>query len=356
MSISAPPAVSAAQIVETLPQHRFDEAALFRYLREHLADFSDPATVQQFQGGQSNPTFVISTRDKRFVLRKKPPGQLLPSAHAVEREYRVMRALADTAVPVPYCRLLCEDASIIGTAFYVMDYLDGRVISDPAMPGASSTERCTTYESLAQVLAALHSVDWRAAGLETFGKPGNYALRQTDRWTRQYKAAQTADLLAMNSLMEWLPKHVPDDETTTIAHGDFRLGNTMLHPIEPRVIAILDWELATLGHPLADLAYVCMIWHPGGSPLGTSFDGLDLKSLGIPHEEQFIASYCRHAGRSNIPDWKFWLAFSFFRLASISQGVYARALQGNAADPTAMDFELRARALADTGWQIAQAN
>ncbi|WP_240002475.1 phosphotransferase [Oleisolibacter albus] len=343
--------MTGAILIDVLPQHRFDEAALWSHLTAALPDFRTPATLQQFQGGQSNPTFLITAADgRKLVLRKKPPGTLLPSAHMVEREYRVMRALAGTAAPVPSVRLLCEDASVIGTPFYVMDHVDGRVLTDVALAGMAPAERAAIYDAMNATLAALHGVDWQAAGLGDFGKPDQYVARQVERWSKQYAAARTDEIPAMDRLMAWLPRHVPAGDETTIAHGDFRLGNLMLHPTEPRVVAILDWELATLGHPLSDLAYNCMAYHlPAGIKEFPGLKGLDLPALGIPSEADYVAAYCRRTGRDGIPDWPFFLAFSFFRIASICQGVYARALAGNAADRKARMYGEVARATAEGG-------
>ncbi|MFM2043518.1 MAG: putative aminoglycoside phosphotransferase [Pseudomonadota bacterium] len=348
--------MSGAELIDVLPRHRFDEGRLGAYLEDHLPGFRGPATIRQFQGGQSNPTFLVEGADgARFVLRKKPPGTLLPSAHLIEREYQAMAALAGTAVPVPPVRLLCEDAGAIGTAFYVMDWIDGRVFSDVALTGMEPATRAAIYDSMNATLAALHSVDVKAVGLEGFGKPERYVARQVERWAKQYLAAKTDEIPAMDRLMAWLPDHIPPGDETTIAHGDYRLGNLMLHKAEPRVVAVLDWELATLGHPLGDLAYNCMAWHlPAGVKEFPGLMGLDLGALGIPTEEEYLAAYCRRTGRSGIPDWNFFLAFSFFRIAGICQGVYARALGGNAADRKAMAYGAVAKASAEIGWGLAQ--
>lgn len=345
----------AAILIDVLPQHRFDEAALDTYLTAHLGGFQGPATVQQFQGGQSNPTFLVTDASgARFVLRKKPPGKLLPSAHMVEREFRAMRALSASAAPVPNARLLCEDAGIIGTPFYVMDHIDGRVLSDVALDGFSVKDRAAIYDGMNATLAALHSVDWRAAGLSDFGKPEHYIQRQVERWSKQFVATKgDSDIPAMERLMDWLPRAVPAGEEVTIVHGDFRLGNLMLHKTEPRVVAILDWELATLGHPLPDLAYNCMAYHlPAGIKQFPGLVGVDLAGMGIPSEADYVAAYCQRTGRAGIPDWPYYLAFAFFRIAAICQGVYARALAGNAADRKALAYGEVARAAAETGWRF----
>lgn len=336
--------------------HRLDEGRLTDYLvGAGLDDFRQPMTVLQYQGGQSNPTYLLEADGTRYVLRKKPPGKLLPSAHLVEREYRVMKALAQTDVPVPAMHLLCEDDDVIGTTFFVMEFLDGRVLPDPAIPEAPPSERQAIYDSLCDTLAKLHNVDFQAIGLGDFGKPANYVQRQIDRWTKQFHAAKTDEMPAMDALIEWLPANMPDEDETAIAHGDFRLENTILHPTEPRVIAVLDWELATLGHPLGDLAYNCMTFHlPHGAPSLKGISGLDLKSLGIPTEEEYVARYCQMTGRGDIPNFSFYIVFAMFRLASICQGVYARALQGNASSDNALVVGKKAAVLADIAWDIAQ--
>jgi aminoglycoside phosphotransferase (APT) family kinase protein len=344
---------SDVALVDVLPQHRFDERALWRYLEAQLDDFAGPAELRQFQGGQSNPTFLIQTPTKKYVLRKKPPGKLLPSAHLVEREYRVLRALPGTDVPVPNARLLCEDATIIGTSFYVMDHVEGRVITGVTLPQLNPSERASVYDDYARIGAALHAVDFRAVGLSDFGKPEGYVARQLDRWTKQYMASETEENADMERLIAWLAAHLPAADETAIVHGDYRIGNTIIHPTEPRIIAVLDWELATLGHPLSDLAYACMYYHlPAGEGRGGLAD-VNLHELGIPDENEFIACYCRHAGRSRIDNWPFFLAFSCFRMAAITQGVYARGLQGNAADPRALTYGGIAKSFAATGLRLA---
>lgn len=344
-----------AGVVDVLSAHRFDEAKLREYLRSHLDGTDKSFTVKQFQGGQSNPTFLLEVGGKLYVLRKKPPGKLLPSAHQIEREYRVIKALQGTDVPVPPVQLLCEDDSIIGTSFYVMDYLEGRILEHPALDNAPRNQRWAIYEAMADTLARLHRVDWKAVGLEDYGRPDNYVQRQIKRWSQQYEASKTGDLPAMEKLIEWLPKHAPATDETTIAHGDFRLGNLMLHPTKPEVIAVLDWELSTLGHPLADLGYCCMPYHqPGDAPGIRGIVGLDLKEHNIPDEDTFVKIYCERVGRDGVPDWYFFLAFSLFRIAAILQGVYARALQGNASNADALKVGERAGVLAEIGWQLAQ--
>lgn len=338
--------------------HRFDEAALARYLTDQgLEGFSGGITVRQFQGGQSNPTYRIETPDGNaaYVLRKKPPGELLPSAHMVEREYRVMAALAKTDVPVPTMRLLCEDTSVIGTVFYVMDFLDGRIPGEPSLDGDyTPEERAAIWDSANEALAKLHKVDPEAVGLGDFGRPANYCARQIARWTKQFEASKTDPMPNMDRLTAWLEAHpgVPDE--ASIVHGDFRLPNLMLHPSEPKVIAILDWELATLGHPLSDLAYTCMSYRmPYDEKALKGMVGLDLAALGIPDEALYLESYRKRTGRANLPDMRYFHALSFFRLAAICQGVYFRGLQGNASSEDALEVGAKAPRLAEIGWKIA---
>ncbi len=346
-----------AETTDTRSGQGIDVARLTGYLAEHLPEFSTPLTVRQFKGGQSNPTYLLTTPNRLYVLRKKPSGDLLPGAHMIEREYRVMAALEDTQVPVASVRVLCEDSSIIGTPFYVMDHLAGRIFRDPAVPDITPTERAAIYNTMVDTMAALHAVDWKAAGLESFGKPSGYLTRQVKLWIHQYEAAKTHEIKAMDELMAWLPAHIPANEITTIAHGDFRLENLMFAPSAPKVLAVLDWELATLGHPYADLAYNCMIWHlPANTPNMPGLGGLDLAALGIPTEEVYVSRYCANAGIDHIPDYHFYLAFSFFRFASIAQGIFARFKAGNAAAPNAEEVGLLATPLAELGWKCAESS
>jgi aminoglycoside phosphotransferase (APT) family kinase protein len=332
--------------------HRFDVARLTEYMRAHVDEAIRTIAVEQFKGGQSNPTYLVRANAKRYVLRRKPPGKLLPSAHAVDREYRVISALAGTDVPVPKTFALCLDEAIIGTAFYIMDFVDGRILWDPRLPDTTPAERGLIFDEMNRVVAALHTVDYRAIGLGDFGKAGNYFSRQIDRWTRQYRAAETETIEAMDNLIAWLPQHIPADDTTCIVHGDYRIDNVVYHATEPRILAVLDWELSTLGHPLADFSYHCMTWRfePGQF---RGLRGADLKALGIPTEPEYVAAYCRRVGRDRIvpEEWEYYMAFGMFRLVGILQGVMARALQGNASNQNALDAGRRARPLAETAWR-----
>jgi aminoglycoside phosphotransferase (APT) family kinase protein len=325
--------MSELPVREVAPAHRFDVARLESFLRDRIEAFGAGMRVQQFQGGASNPTFLLTTEGtsgpNRYVLRKKPPGQLLASAHQVDREYRVMKALDDTGVPVPRMRLLCEDSEIIGTAFYVMDFLEGRIFRDARLPGLLPNERARIYDELNATLAKLHGVDFEARGLGDFGRPGNYFERQIARWIKQYRGAETEPIAEMEELIGALPSMIPNDQSVSIAHGDYRLENVMFDPAEPKLIAVLDWELCTIGHPLADIAYNSFLWHSQGEGWGT-LAGVDFATSGIPTEKDYVDAYRRRTGRGPIEGWNFYQAFSVFRLASIGQGVYRRILGGNA--------------------------
>jgi len=341
--------------------HRIDEASLARWLEANVAACGGGGVVRalQFRGGQSNPTYWIGHsgpdgREVELVLRKKPPGELLPSAHAVEREYRVMRALAGTGVPVPEALALCEDASVIGTPFFVMRHVTGRIFWDPCLPDAlgGRDERRAMYEDLVGALAALHAVDFGAVGLSDYGKVGGYVPRQVSRWSRQYEASRTEDVPAMEALMAWLREKTPVRDETTLVHGDYRLDNVIFAADSPRALAIIDWELSTLGHPVSDLAYLCMGYHLALPGRG-SLVGADLASLGIPDEQEMVEIYCRKTGRGEIEDWPYFMAFGIFRLAAIAQGVYKRSLLGNASSEGAGAFGAAVFALADLGCKIA---
>ena len=331
----------------------FDENVLATWLKENgLLDQASLA-VKPLTGGQSNPTYLLTSGQQRYVLRKKPPGPLLPSAHAVDREYRVMQALQNSAVPVPRLFAFSEELEIVGTPFYIMEYLDGRVIVDQSLPTFSREDRSLVYQDMNRVIAALHSVDYATVGLETFGKPGNYFGRQIARWSRQYKEANTEDIPALHALIEWLPANIPVGEQTSIVHGDYRLDNLVLHPTEPRAIGLLDWELATLGHPLADFAYHCMSWHIPAS-LWRGIGGLDLSALGIPDEAQYLKRYSQTTGLDGAEHWDFYIAYNLFRMAAILQGIARRAADGTAASSDALETGNKARPLAEIGWKYAQ--
>jgi len=339
-------------LVPVLANHRFDEARLGEYLRTRLEGFTLPYTIRQFQGGQSNPTFLLETGQRRYVLRKKPPGRLLPSAHAVEREYQVISALTGSAIPVPKAYLLCEDELVIGQAFYVMAWVDGRVFSDPELPNLTPSERFAVYDSMNATLADLHRVDIDRVGLRGFGRPEQFVTRQIARWTRQYQACELGDSPAMERLIEWLPAQDPGPDEVAIQHGDFRLGNLIFHRSEPRVVAVLDWELSTLGHPIADLAYNCLAYR-GLAPAARAQLTAGIHVEGIPSESEYVAAYCRRVGRPDIPNWRFFVVFQLFRAAAILAGVHRRALNGNAADAGALEHSTVYRALAQRAWEIA---
>ena len=343
-------------------QHAFDVAALERYLAERLPGFAGPLVVEQFKGGQSNPTYKLLTPTRAYVLRSKPgpAAKLLASAHAVEREFRVMSALADTDVPVPRMHLLCEDESVIGRAFYVMEFIEGRVLWDQSLPAFDRAGRAEIYDEMNRVIAALHNVDV-AEALASYGRHDHYIERQIARWTKQYQASITQPIEAMDRLIEWLPAHLPasarDNSRVSIVHGDYRLDNLVFHPTEPRVVAVLDWELSTLGHPLADFSYHCMSWHiPPGSFRGIG--GLDHVALGIPTEKDYVRRYCERTGRADpdavMADWNFYLAYNLFRIAGILQGIAKRVETGTASSAQAQKSAAGARPLAEMGWRIAQ--
>jgi aminoglycoside phosphotransferase (APT) family kinase protein len=352
-------------------QHAFDAAALEQHLRRHLAGFTGPIEVEQFKGGQSNPTYRLTAGGTRYVMRTKPGpvARLLPSAHAIEREYRVMQALHGTGVPVARMHLLCEDESVIGRAFYLMEHVDGRVLWDPALPGLSPAERTAIYDEMNRVIASLHAIDPAAIGLADYGKPGNYFERQVGRWTKQYLASVTEPIEAMDRLIQWLPTHIPpaarDDSQTSIVHGDYRLDNLIFHPTEPRILAVLDWELSTLGHAMADFSYHCMGWHiPPGFFRGIG--GADLAALAIPDEPAYVRRYLERRRdlsrpQQSVPtpdtlsrDWNFYLAYNLFRIAAIVQGIAKRAVDGTASSAAARETGASARPLAELGWSFAQ--
>jgi aminoglycoside phosphotransferase (APT) family kinase protein len=341
------------QFIGTKPveeRHRIDQAALEGFLGFRIE------TIEQFKGGQSNPTYRLTAADgKKYVLRRKPPGKLLPSAHAVDREYRVISALHPVGFPVARPLALCEDESVIGTAFYVMDCVEGRVLWDQSLPGMSKEQRFAIWDELNRVISLLHTIDFQKVGLAGFGKPGNYIERQVARWSKQYQASETEPMEAMDNLIAWLPKNIPPATATTVVHGDFRLDNAIFHPHEPRILAVLDWELSTLGDPLADFAYHCMSWHiPPGQFRGIA--GLNLEELGIPSEKEYVARYCERTGRKSIDPshWDFYIAYNLFRIAAILQGIMKRVVDGTAASVHARDAGMRARPMAELGWQMVQ--
>lgn len=336
------------------PEHlKFDEAALDAYMRENVEDYAGPLTVKKFKGGQSNPTYLLTTPAKKYVLRRKPPGKLLPSAHAVDREYKVMTALGRENFPVPKTYALCEDESVVGTAFFIMDFVEGRIFWDASLPDVAKEDRKPLYHALIDTMADLHNVDYEKAGLGDYGKPGNYFERQIGRWSKQYAAAETSTIEEMNNLMRWLPTAIPSDDATSIVHGDYRFDNAIMHPTEPRTLAILDWELSTLGHPLADFTYLLMVWHMPASVRGGLL-GADLDALGIPTMDEAVERYSARTGRDGVPDVNFCIAYNMFRLASIIQGVYARSLQGNASSPAAKEMGAQVQPLAALAWGFAK--
>jgi aminoglycoside phosphotransferase (APT) family kinase protein len=347
------PEIAADETRAMEPRLAIDAGALDRYLAAALPGYRGPLTIRQFTGGQSNPTYLLRTPAARYVLRRKPPGELLPSAHAVDREFRVMTALGAAGLPVPRTLVLCEEAGVIGTMFYLMAFAEGRHYWDPALPGIAPAERAALYDAMNAALADLHRVDPAAVGLGDFGRPGNYFARQIARWSKQYKSSETEPIAAMERLIAWLPEHVPAGEETAVVHGDYRLDNLIFHPTEPRVLAILDWELSTLGHPLADIAYNCMAWRFPPA-LFRGIGGLDLAGLGIPSEADYLAAYCRRTGRGALPHWPFYMAYSMFRIAAILQGVYARSLAGNAADARSREMGAKVAPIAEIAWAEAE--
>ena len=338
------------ETIDVLDSHQFDVAALGRYLQARMADVGPPLLVRQFRGGQSNPSYYIETSAGPLVLRRKPPGHLLPSAHAIEREYQVMTALHGRGVPVPRTYLLCQDPDVIGTPFFVMEYIDGRPMTDAALPDRSPGERRVIYHSMIETLARLHTIDWRAAGLQEFGRPGNYIARQVHRWTAQYRASETERIDAMEHLIAWLPANIPDDGDAAIVHGDYRPGNLLLDPAEPRITAVLDWELSTIGHPLVDLAHHALLFRTGPEDFGAFGGGA--RPEGIPSESEHLETYCRLSGRASLPGWNFYVAFAMFRFAAIFQGIMGRVVAGTANDPDARNAGARARPLAERAWGV----
>jgi aminoglycoside phosphotransferase (APT) family kinase protein len=341
--------------VEVRKAHRFDSAGLERWLEREVEDYAGPLRIEQFKGGQSNPTYKLITPARAYVLRRKPPGQLLPGAHAVDREYRVISALARQGFPVARAYGLCLDDDVIGTAFYVMEMVEGRIFWEADFPQVPGARRPAYFDAMNATIAQLHLIDPEAAGLADYGKPGNYFERQIGRWSRQYLGdAEAGRVPAMDRLVEWLPLNIPSGaEEARVIHGDFRCDNMVFHPAEPRVLAVLDWELSTLGHPLADFTYHLMMYRmPAG--VSTGLAGLDLAALNIPSEGEYVAAYCRRTGRSGIPDLDFYMAFNMFRLAAIVHGIKGRLVRGTAASAHADKMAASLEGLADLAWSQAE--
>jgi aminoglycoside phosphotransferase (APT) family kinase protein len=350
------------EFMGTMPvseRQQFNVAALADYMRQYVEGFdakhAGDLKVEQFKGGQSNPTFKLSAGDQRFVMRAKPGpvAKLLPSAHAIEREFKVMDALNKAGFPAAKQYALCTDEDVIGRAFFIMEFVDGRVLWDQSLPGMSPTERAEIYDEMNRVIAQLHTIDYAAIGLADYGKPGNYFARQIDRWTKQYRASETEKIEAMDNLIAWLPDHIPAGEDTSIVHGDYRLDNMIFHPNEPRILALLDWELSTLGHPLADFSYHCMTWHVSPGQF-RGIAGLDHQALGIPSEKDYIAKYCARTGKTiREEDFNFYLAYNLFRMAGILQGIMKRYVDGTASSAQAKKSGEAARPMAELGWSYA---
>jgi aminoglycoside phosphotransferase (APT) family kinase protein len=335
------------------PQQSFDVMRLERWLAANVQGFQGPVGVEQFKGGQSNPTYKLTAASGQYVLRRQPLGPLLPSAHAVDREYRVLAAVSGTGVPVARVHALCEDANVIGSKFYVMDFVAGRIFWDPRLGDLAKPDRTAIFDSMNETIAHLHSIDPAAVGLGDYGRPGGFMSRQIGRWSKQYRASETEPIASMDGLIEWLPRHVPTEGRHCIVHGDYRLDNLIIHASAPKVAAVLDWELSTLGDPLADFSYHMMSWRIAPE-LFRGLAGIDFEQFGIPDEPQYLAAYCRRTGRANVQDWDFYMVFSMFRIAAILQGIAKRALEGTAANADASDVGRLARPLADQAWRLAQ--
>lgn len=340
---------------EVREAHRIDEQRLLGYLADTVEGFEGPLTVEQFKGGQSNPTYKLTATSGSYVLRRKPPGKLLPSAHAVDREYRVISALYGAGFPVPKPHVLCADEDVIGTMFYVMDFVDGRIFWEPDLPDCDVAERSAVYDHMNATIARLHTLDYAALGLEDYGKPGNYFARQISRWSKQVVASETVEVPAMHRLMDWLPENIPDEASTSIVHGDYRLDNMIIAADGPEVSAVLDWELSTIGHPLADFTYHLMTWQMPDIGIGSSgLAGKDLAALGIPTEAEYVAQYCERTGRDGIENRDFYSAYNFFRIAAILQGIAGRVRDGTAASAHAEAAVKAVSPLADIAWGYAQ--
>ena len=329
---------------------KIDSANLQPWIDEYVPNAGKIKAIEQFKGGQSNPTYKIITESKNLVLRRKPPGKLLPSAHAVDREYKVITALYETDVPVPKTYGLCEDDDVAGTAFFVMDFLDGDLFWDPMIPSMTNKDRTEIYKNKNKTLAKLHNVDYIKIGLEDYGKPGNYVARQVSRWSKQYRASETDNIEAMNNLIDWLPKNIPDDDETTIVHGDYRLDNMILKNNE--VIGILDWELSTLGHPIADFSYHCLSWRTQEA----FWDQAKLKELGIPSEREYMEMYCENSGKDLSNNWEFYMAFNMFKIAGILQGILGRVRDGTAASRHAEERGNMVFPLSEAAWSTIEEN
>jgi aminoglycoside phosphotransferase (APT) family kinase protein len=336
--------------------HRIDNAALEQYMRSAVDGFTGPLDVSQFKGGQSNPTYLLDATSGKYVLRRKPPGKLLKSAHAVDREFRVISALHEAGFPVPRPYALCEDDSVLGTMFYLMEYQQGRIFWDLDLPDVGRDEREAIYDDLNRTIARLHTTDYEALGLADFGRPGNYFARQISRWSKQYAASEIDTIPAMDELMLWLPDNIPDDNSSSIVHGDYRLDNIVIHPTEPRIIGVLDWELSTIGHPLGDFTYHLMAWQIPRIGIGSSgLKDCDLEGLGIPSEEAYIAQYCERTGRSQgIANRDFYSAYNFFRIAAILQGIAGRVRDGTASSAYAERAAQAVAPLAEMGWSCVR--
>ena len=338
--------------MDVLERHQFDTKALTAFMEENVEDFEGPVTVEEFKGGQSNPTYLVKTQQQSYVLRRKPPGKLLKSAHAVDREYRVITALNGTNVPVPKTFALCENTEIIGTSFYLMEFMEGRVLWDPSMAGSSKEEALGVYTSMNSTLAKLHSVDPLEIDLESFGRPGNYVGRQVSIWTKQYVDSETEKIPEMDKLIDWLPKNLPTDKSLRIVHGDFSLTNLMMHADKPEVIAILDWELSTLGDPVADFSYHCMQYRQNPNLADKEY----CKEAGIPTEQEYVAMYCDKTGSDLKEEWELYMAYNLFKSAGILQGIMGRVRDGTAASKHAKDMAARVRPLAEAAWQLVESN
>lgn len=341
-------------LIPVQERHRFETARLEEWMRDNVAGYRGPLAVEQYGGGQSNPTYRLSAPSGRYVLRRKPPGKLLASAHAVDREYRVITALGGAGFPVPRSFGLCADESVLGTMFYVMECVEGRVLWDQQLPGMAPAERARIFDSMNEVMARLHGIDYRAIGLESFGRPGNYLARQIDRWSKQYRLSETERIEAMDNLIDFLPRNIPAEEETAIVHGDYRMDNMIFAADAPRILAIIDWELSTLGNPLADFAYHVMYWRLDPAVF-RGLAGTDFAAAGIPDEAAYVEAYCRRTGRAGIAHWDYYIAYNMFRLAAILQGIMKRFLDGTAASRRAEDSGRRARAVAEAGWRQVEA-